>query len=298
MTSAPARQYYDQSTLYVDSGVAHDYQIRMALKQAILELESKLKKSFPCQYKVNVVTLRDGIKPGYAYVHVDNSEVYYALTGRNLDGSPRVEYVADPDWVAPVDVDVTGSIKDMDWADVAEEEARLECPKIKKVLPPLVKLPNYTLDDSQREEYRVQWIANARRCGTYKEGDEPVIPESAPLVASGAYVQDLSESVLPHVLCAKKVPMSITEQKLKEIFSRYASDTKTIVKRSVNKKIVEDTYPFVSFNADRTAFVTFDPMTRDGQFALLMTRKIDVPCGGGKRETLIFNHYYTPSGRR
>lgn len=295
-------KYFDNNTLYVKSGVAQPEQLKDSLRKAIGEASRLLGKPLKVFFEVNLIVLREGRKVGFGYIRVSNSEVFHLLAGRNADGSERVEYIDDPDWVEPESDDETDmSIKPgQSWADFAEEEERHICPKIKRVLPPLLTLPGYPLDGKQQAEYKQQVIENAKREGTYEEGMENTIfvPVVGTFETSPAFVTDIDDNLCANVLCTRKVPAWVTEEKLKSTFMKYASDATTKQKRRVGGQTITDTYPFVSINQDRNAFITFDPKTHDAQFALLMTKKLDLQGEGGKATTLIFTHSYQTKSQR
>lgn len=289
-------KYFDNNTLFVKSGVAHPEQLKDSLRKAIVEASRLLGRPLKVLFEVNLIVLRDGRKVGFGYIRVSNSEFFHLLAGRNADGTERIEYIDDPDWVEP---DPAGqddlSLKPgQSWADFAEEEERYICPKIKRTLPPLLTLPGYSLDSKQQVEYKQLIVENAKRAGTYEDGMENKIsvPEVGTFETSPAFVTDVEDNQCHNVLCTRKVPAWVTEKKLKTIFANYTTDTVTKQKRRVGGQVIVDTYPFVTINAERNAFITFDPKTRDAQFALLMTKKLDLQEEGGKVATLIFTHSF------
>lgn len=293
-------KYFDNRTLYVKSGVAHPEQLKESLRRAIGDASRLLGRPLKVLFEVNLIVLREGRKVGFGYIRVSNAEFFHLLSGRNADGSERVEWFDDPDWVAPAEDLAPIEYKPgLNWADIDEEEERYTCPKIKRVLPPLLTLAGYPLDGKQQAEYKQQLVENAKREGTYEPGMEEdiFVPVVGTFEASPAFVTDLEDNLCANVLCTRKVPAWVTEKKLKAIFTNYTTDATTKQKRRVGGQTITDTYPFVTINADRNAFITFDPVTHDAQFALLMTKKLDLQ-DDGKFATLIFTHSYQTKTHR
>ena len=293
-----AFKHLDNCTLYVKSGVAYNHQLTESVKKAVVQASKLVGKPLEVRFKVNLITLRDEKQVGYGYLRVTNPIMYHLLCGRNPDGTERVEYIDDPDWVAPKEITIDYSLDAVsNWADIEEEEELKERPKIKRVLPPLITLEGYKLDDKQKINYVKQVIDDAKRAGIYKEGTVVVAPEVGTFETSGAYVDDLEDNLCPNVLCARKVPQWVTEKTLKSLFTPYASDSTTKTKRRVSGQIIQDTYPQVTINSDRIAFITF-AHNHDAQFCLLMTRRADIIDIQDTKKTvmLFFTHSFRTKG--
>jgi hypothetical protein len=274
-------KFYDANTLYIKSGVAYPHQVAQSLRNAVAEASKILGEPLETKFKINLIVLRDNRPVGYGYIRLTNSKVYNILCGKNTDGSERYEEYEDPDWVAPEESEST------DWADMMDDE----CPTIKKYLEPIVKLQGYKLDDKQKTMLKDQMIETAKHDGTYREGMTFEINDFENFEVSSAFVYQVEDNLCDNILCARKIPTTINETMLKNFFTPYVSDSKTKVKRRQRGQMVQDTYPFVTINNERIAFVTFDPKTNDAQFALLMTKKVEMN-DAGKPVTLIFTHSY------
>lgn len=278
-------KFYDSFTLYVKSGVAYQHQLIESLRKAVAEASKIIGEPLETKYKVNLIMLRDNKPVGYGYIRVTNPKVYNILSGLNPDGTERCELYDDPDWKPPsYDID---DLNSSDWADESPDN----CPKLKRPLPPIVTLDGYTLDEKQKIMYKDQFIETSKHDGTYKDGMKIVIPDKDNFEISQAFVYKLEDNLCSNVLCARKIPLTINETMLKNFFASYASNNKTKVTRRNGNKTFEDTYPFVTINSERIAFVTFDPKTHDGQFALLMTKKVEM-SDGDKPVVLIFTHSF------
>lgn len=297
--------YYNPHIIYVNTGVATTEQLINSIKLSLKNVSVDLKRQVTTKFKVNIIVDRSGKNYGYGYVWFTNTEVYYMLIGKNPDGSERVEWREDLNWVPPVEPRPIRSLeeelaknKGKSWCDIIEEEEEEEAkytrPVKKVILPPLMVLPDYQLDDNQKEIYRIQQEALARQNGTWKEDLKIEVPDYLKFEVGPARVGEVDDKFVHNILCGRNIPIWISEKDLKDVFSPYASDTKTKVKRKVNGETVMDTYPFVTINNKRIAFITYDPKTRDAQFALMMTRKFDF-TKGDKTCMLIFNQSFKTS---
>lgn len=130
----------NNSTLYIATRVAHTYQIESLFHQAIQRAKSMPEifgEDFDCDVVVNLVRRNTGQYVGVAYVDVSSPIFYNVLIGLHPDGSERAEYYDDPSWIPPV--------SGKSWAD------DIECPKLRKEFPPLLRLSEYEYDQEQKE---------------------------------------------------------------------------------------------------------------------------------------------------
>lgn len=154
----------NNTTLYVNTLVAHPHQVDALFIEAI-ERAKKMPEvfgdDFECDFKVNVVRRHTGEYLGYAFVDVSNPKFYYALIGCNVDGSERVEYIEDPNWVPPKTVprapsdDMIDFSKKFNWADESMD-LQVSPPKIRRELPPLLVLNEYEYDDEQKDHLQTE----------------------------------------------------------------------------------------------------------------------------------------------
>ena len=267
-----------------------------------LDSELELDPSF----RTNLIVDRNGKLFGYGYIYVTSPEIYWMLLGRNPDGTERYSEYKDPDWIPPLPKednkdDDNHSETKLSWAEMIQEEEKYIHPTIKETLPPLMKIPGYTYDPEQYEHLRQVEIENDK------------IPDNVPKMGffelSRAYVKNIEVNKCSHKLCARYVPDWIPDSEFKRIFKFYVYDkTKKVIKKSNSNKNKnnknsknkneDDTYPVItsiqSKNQGRIVFVMFDPTEKDGLFALLMTRKVNIthPKDPSKKCTLIFDHAY------
>jgi len=143
----------NNTTLYVNTGVAHHYQIEEIFNTVIEKAKSMphvFGDDFECDVYVNLVRTHKGQYMGYAFVDISNPAVYYALIGCETDGTERVEYISDPNWTPPTIS--TQNTTPVSWADVEDDDyvSTPSAPKIRCELPSLLQLPEYKYDEQQK----------------------------------------------------------------------------------------------------------------------------------------------------
>ena len=162
---------YNTHSLFLYTGIAEREQIEACFREAIKAL------GIPCRFKVNPVATSTTYKNsdsknsdfmGYTFIWVSSPAVYYAFTGRNLNGSERVEYIPDDNWSPPgtplemalerieneSPKDFSGSSSWADMSDVEDKKIELEAlyirPIIKKNLDPLITSLKYRYTKEQK----------------------------------------------------------------------------------------------------------------------------------------------------
>lgn len=294
-------RYYDEHTLYIMYGACTIHQLKDSLMNAIRQASIILQKKTSKDPIINMVTTADGKSLGYGYVWIPDPQVYFLLAGMNADGTERVEYIDDPDWKAPeAPLDPFPSIEWDDsvirsssessfdlsnkplrtssWADLAMEEDGYNCPKIKRKLPPLVSLPPFKHSPEQLKELSTSKGAPAA------EGSFDV---------TRADVGEVEDREHHNILCSRSpIPKWIDVADLKRIFQPYVTDTSAKYRRHarVPEQDTYESYPVVTINKNRTAYITFNPSSRDAQFAILMTKKITVEKDE-QQQVLLFAKY-------
>ena len=87
------------------------------------------------------------------------------------------------------------------------------------------------------------------------------------------------------------VPEWVTNDRLKEMFSVYATDSITPRKRTNKGLVFYEAYPYINISSDRTAFIVFDPATRDAQFANYMVNG-KILTNNNEEKVLVLEHSY------
>lgn len=300
--------------LYVITGVAHDYQLRNAIKTLFK------RHGISCNFKISLVTIR-GEYFGYAYVYIENSSVFTRLTGVNPDGSRKTNIIPHPEWKKPK-LPLAEALKQhndkwtakarrggLNWADQSdmEEEEEIiknkyERPTLEVPIDPELIIPSYTYTTEQKDHIRSRHEADSKEKGleTIEE-----VPDDGYFQVSVANVPRTKQNIQQHILCCTNIPPNITAQDLKTIFQIYAHDTRTKCVRRVNGDKVYDTYPFVcvipvnnsnnykgikKYNSGNRAYVTFDEHSIDGKMAIYIMRKVHIVDRQGQQHMLIFDH--------
>lgn len=260
--------YYDQHTLNVITGSATLNQIRETMLKTINSIRDITDKNLKCDFLINRVCDKTGHPAGHSFIFVSNPIVYNILIGLNPDGSERFELVDNPEYVdKPYSVDIKPNTR---WADVEEDVPE----KIQRKMDPLVELGTYTCDASQLEMLKKIIISKLTKKGEYNPDQEIDLTNSNTYSIRPAFVQILSTNKVHNVLKSNSVPNWITSSHIKDLFYRFATDYTTQQYKKVNGKMVTYTYPDVVQSGDKYT-VTFDPMTKDAQFALHMMKRYE-----------------------
>lgn len=281
-------KFYDKNTLYLESGVANESQVLNAIMEGIKKCEVKLKRSLKCKMNLNLIKSRDGIYFGIGYLWVDNCDVYWILSGRNIDGTERVEEYEDPEW-KPSGKDMSASFGG-DWAEIASKMDESKPKIIRKQLPSLIEFPFIKYTEKQKAFLK-------------KEGKE--VSDGINLVMGRAYINKPPPTKMSSVLCCRYVPKWIPTKVFKNIFLKYVSDSNTVIEMKTNGKTVRDNAPLITRSKNikvnkrnkteyDVIFVTYDPNTNDASFARLIQRKTRIkhPKRSDLKCELIFDYAF------
>lgn len=276
-------RYADEHTLYIISGAARNEDLKSAVFRAIKKYEKEHKQKLPCEIIANLIYDREGLPYGFGYLYLSNPQVYHMLLGKNPDGSERTEIVEkDVDYLAfSEDLDLK-EIPWFDWADAAEE---IEI----RSLPPLMTLPSFYYRKEQIEQLKK--LVEKLKLSERKQLDPDQFNATiCNFKLDAGLVKPVDEKYSAHILCAQGVPDWLTRKDIYNRFCKFVS----------NKNNCGKTYPLISINKkNKMVFVEFDSNTRDAQFALLMTTKLNFEFTANFRsgkprlnKTLIFTHAF------
>ena len=103
--------------LFLQSGILDENQIEKCIKDSVAYLSENHGLDFSkLDYVINVVKNREGKKFGHTYVWVNDDKLFYALIGKNFDGTESFEEVLDEDWEEPEEsYDDAIEAADGDW---------------------------------------------------------------------------------------------------------------------------------------------------------------------------------------
>jgi len=236
--------YYDEHTFYFEAGPVTNEQFMKAMETAIRAAASAISRKIPCEVRSNIIFNKEGKATGVGYARVSNPEVYRMLMGRNPDNSERIQYIDTP-CKEEVDVPIETFTLTSSWADAmdGETEELKDRPSIK--LEPLMKLPPIPLTkeqmgDNNRDTFTIQ--------------------------LKRAYVTDAEEGFRHNVLYCSSAPLWVTDDVVRDALFPYSTSKKK-------------SFPIVKVlkrNNLNSFFITFDPLTRDAQFAIHMCKKLVV----------------------
>lgn len=325
----------DVHTIFLGCPGATEQQIREVFGAALAQYRSHT--PLECYFRVNLVKNGAGQSYGMAFVFVTNPAVYYMLFGRNPDGTARVRYIDDPNWISPKSSPIPGSsvrarspspMISNSWADWIDELDEPEPtasgpPQIKIELEPLMVLPSYTPSKEVSTEVPTEVpkeVPNDLELLAFESFAEETSAAPSPVefMIGRAIAQPPDSKFMPNILkCntsflstaegtmikCKGLPDWISPRRLKTEFAPYASNLIHQV-RSIKGVGTDTGYPYVNINAERIAFIVFDPDTADALFALAMMRKVVLQHRDARGEiikdqqghpisaTLIFSHSY------
>lgn len=234
---------YNNNILYIKTGIAHVHQLQSSFDKVIKQL------AVICHININLVQRHTGEYLGYAFVYVSNPAVYYALLGKNLDGTERIEYINVPQEI--IKNDSTFSVQSTSWADIADEITSNT--KIKTHLPPLAILEPYIHDEQQ--------ISHTQQT----EGIFECFP---------AFVKEYEDDPLENCkLYVSELP-NMPDKSLEYLYELFAPYAVTVSEKE-NKKIH---FPRIEIRTSDTfcyAIVTY-AHAYDAAFALLMLQKMRI----------------------
>lgn len=291
-------RYYNTHTICVKSDLfVTKEQVSASVLCAIGDACNLIHRTIPCNYQINMVKNHEGKLLGFGYIWVTSPIIYHLLLGRNADGSKRECRIPDPDWVPPegdMDEEISRSFDEhkhlfksgkMGWGDWEVEfadpiEQKYTRPIITKKEKPLITLRPFNLTPEQRA------LSNAG-CEYGKFELKP------------AFVCPITDNqVDAHVLYCHVIPPWMTEERLRNLFIPYTTDSITkVYHRDLHRDIpLMDAYPFVNIvhrrdprgNTTASAYVSFDPCTYDAQFALFMCKSLPVSYSSSQQAVLQF----------
>ena len=239
--------------LYMYTGELENHEVQKLIRDGIKDYDPDRKY----ELIINVLEKKDGEKRGYSFGWISDTGLFYALVGKNEDGSSRVTYEDDPDWSEPEDSEPLTLGTGMNWGDSVWDE----CPKIRVEKPPLITVSPYMGKDG--EEHTVDFFETT--CDDVFTDRE-----------SG------KTYMLKNEIYSLRIPECVTEAFLMKTFKRFTCDRKehkVEVKKKKGekgkKKYITVTYPQIKINVnqkgDRNCQIIFSPLDKDlAQFALTM----------------------------
>ena len=242
--------------LYMYTGELENHEIQKLIREGIKNYAPERK------YKliINVVEDKFKKKGGFSYGWISDKCLFYALVGKNEDGSSRVTFEDDPDWSEPEEEPESLELgSDLNWG----ESVWVECPKIRIEKPPLISTSPYMGKD--KEEHTID-----------------IFETSCNDVFTDRHTK--KTYMLKNEIYSIKIPKCITEEFLHERISIFCQDTsehkiKKKGKEGKRKEYTSVVYPQININVnhkeERSCQIIFSPLDKDlAQFVLTMYKKM------------------------
>ena len=301
-------RYADTHTLYVLSGAALNVDLKNVVLGAVRTLEKETRTKYPCKVITNLIYDREGVPYGFGYLHVSNPQVYHMLLGKNPDGSKR-EQVID---TSMDDLDPFEPIAWFDWADSTEQHIHIV------PLPSMLPLPPfpYTLHHKLLFE---DMVTNIRESEKQHLDSDQFDPNMCTFQLYAGQVKTVPENRSPHKLCGQvmtsvdtsgsrrqkeDIPTWLNPRDVYNTFRPFVTNATKRIRKRGKQGSVEIHYPLVTIDRNnKLCFVEFDPLTKDAQFALIMTTKVVLkantsPTKRPLEKTLIFTHAFKSNNKR
>ena len=241
--------------LFIQSGILDEKQIRQCIMDGIKQ------QNLNCDNNsliLNIVKNREGKHFGHTYAWVQDTQIYNALIGLNLDGTKRFEEVEDENWKEP-DLPLEEALEGVtDWGEEEEIRDRYDVPYVKIPLDPLIILPGIKYSDEQKK------IINS------EIGFIDIFP-----VTITQYEEN------ENYIFSKNIPEWLNEQLIFKFFSKFEPDS------SVQK------YPKViikNFKGNRNLKIVFSPRNSNlASFVIKLVKKIELKDNNGNSALIFFS---------
>jgi hypothetical protein len=284
-------RFHNTHNVHVKTNLATKEQLDNSVRNFIKELC----KMFPsknydkCEILTNLVVSR-GESVGYAYLWVQNPEVYFILCGFNPDGSERFEEYIEKE-AESIEDDLDLDLSTMDLNNIIQEKQMKEPIKIKKPLGPILNLPGYEYTEAQSEK-AYQSLLEEEELLASKESREMNKIEKPNYGYFECKRSDTTsiEEDMSHNILYGKIPNWVTEKMLVEKFNRFSepSYSKDVKHFNVNlgnpcKDVQDYREVIIKYSIAPKGIATL---------ALQMTRKTTFinPTNSNKAEC-VFNYY-------
>jgi hypothetical protein len=217
-------RFHNLHNIHVRTGLASEEQLKKSVNLFLTELNNKLpgKKYNECEIIVNLVT-KDNVSCNYAYLWVENPEVYYILTGFNPDGTERVVEEDSEDSDSDSDDDFSFSMSSLKLSDIVKSKENKKKPKILKPLGPIMCLPGYEYIEEQSEKAHNELIKEEMKISESekREPNDVAKPKYGFFECTRSKTTSIDEDVKFNILYGR-VPNWVTEDMIRKVFERFA----------------------------------------------------------------------------
>lgn len=261
----------EEGYLFIHSGILEKDQIEACFLSGLKYLQENYDETFKdCKIEINVVMNKNNEKYGHTYGWVSDKRFYYALIGKNFDGTERFELVPDEEWTEP-EKDFSEAMGESsgNWGDDDEIENLYERPNIKVPLEPILSLPAIKYTEEQKK-----MIENKSEFGFLEVYEVKLSKKSEKM----------------NSIFSNNIPDWVDENILHNYFKKYNTDPIIYQDKKTNKRFQ---YPLVKIKSkkesQRYCMVYFSPMNPNtASFLINMAKRIYLKKEG-KSEILFFS---------
>ncbi len=241
---------YDSNTIFIETNGLTRSEINNEFCSILKYLDIE------CNLFLNYIMIK-GEHNGKAYVFFTDSRAYFALIGRNKDGSERVDTIVKEEPFTPPEQPLEEALKDFysgkikDWS-IDEDVIRDRY--VPKKIYEKVQLPSLI-----SELKYIKFVPD-----NIDEGDWRPYIEDRILVVMRARIQSIHEGFVPYMLITSNLVHAIDREDIKDLYITFSSNPKYPIIKQIKS-------PGNDYNKKRYT-IRYDPSTNDAAFALLMTR--------------------------
>ncbi len=284
MSSGASVRYNNEHNVHVETGLATKEQLSMSVNA----FKQELARMYPgrayekCEIITNLVVI-NGVSCRYAYLWVENPEVYYIICGMNPDGSERIEEISTKENLNPLNLSL-----DLNLEDMMEAIENAEVPKQQRILEPILSLFGYEYTPEQAEIAHKELIAeemnNAKKDN--REAKEVEKPKYGFFRCTRSRTTSMDSNQISNKLRGV-VPTWVTDSMIRKKFERFAT----------SKELIHFKVSFIQEKTVRpgckAVIIDFGSSSKgSGTFALQMTRKTSfVDPSTNTPEECIFDYY-------
>lgn len=269
----------DVHTFYMATGYATHEQVCCLFERILAEIK-KFIPDLDMRFRINLFDkLKDKSNPslgrvvsGQAFAYLKDARAYHVILGKNPDGTPRIclKEKTDEKKEEKKEGDLSSSTR---WADLEDEDTVKTCITVN--LESMIDMSSFRIDNNlnQQKIMDLEFIS---------KGITENIPTSFGISIFPANVKkgEIQEAFRENVLYINHVDPSVTEEDLHEVFDFYSTSKDTRFVIECRKSYREFSYPFIEIFEGKTpegkisryAWIVFERMTNDADFALYMTR--------------------------
>lgn len=272
----------EEGFLFIHSSIFDKEQIELNLSACVNNLRKIDTTINQCDMYINVVENKDGMKYGHTYAWVSEPKIYYALIGKNFDGTDRVKRVPDENWMPPekpYEEALEEAEESSNWGLLGEVEEMYRRPMVKVELEPLVVPPGIKYSEEQKKKLETE----------ENFGFIEIYP---------ARITIRSEENKINSIYSSCIPSWVTQDILYEFFNKFNKDTNIHMCPKTKKKF---SYPKISVSKNKTnskwrngeessnAQIIFSPLNKNMSYFLInVIKKTKIRNPNTNKDEMLF----------